>query len=99
MRCVMEHNKNENQMVNSPMDDSELSKEEQLAQIKKWLNWILIIAGFYFVATGYYGALLPLRNGGASAINGIVIFTGSIAIIGVVMIILGCRIFIKKTDQ
>lgn len=92
----MENDKKEINEESSLIEDSELSKEEQLMQIKRWLNWILIVAGLYFIATGYYGALLPLRNGGKEAINGIVIFTGIIAIIGIVMVVLGCRVFIKN---
>ncbi len=96
----MEHDKKINPVEVNQLNENGLSKEEELLQIKKWLNWILIIAGFYFVATGYYGAMIPLRDGGLEAVNGIVIFTGIIAIIGIVMIVLGCRIFMKnKPDQ
>lgn len=95
----MEGNKKEIMKERNAVEDNELSKEKQLVQIKKWFNWSLIITGIYFLVTGYYGALVPLREGGTDAINGIVIFTGIIALMGVVMIILGCRIFIKNNSD
>lgn len=58
------------------------------ASYRGWFSWILLVAGMYFGATGLSGAVLPVSSG--EQIDGLVIFTAIIGLIGLIMIAAGC---------
>lgn len=90
----------EEQKANSVTEDknktaSEKHESEELLNRKCWMGIVMIIAGMYFCATGLSGALMPLRQSGTEAIDGMVIFTGIIGILGLLIIIAGSVVFLK----
>lgn len=68
-------------------------ENEELQNRKRWLGIVLVIAGLYFCSSGMSGAVMPLRQSGSAAVDGVVIFSGIIGILGVLMIIIGGVIF------
>ena len=95
-KCEYMNEKRQKDKTEMKREEQEEKKEEGTLSTRRWMGTVLIIAGMYFGATGLSGAVLPLKDEGTAAVNGLVIFTGIIGILGIVMIAVGAYLFMKK---
>ena len=74
------------------------TKKEGEQQSVRWFGIVLIIAGFYFCATGLSGSVLPLYYEGENAMSLTVILTGIAGFIGIGMVVGGSVLFMRKRN-
>lgn len=82
-KCEYMNERRQKDKTEMEREEQEEKKEEGTLSTRRWMGIVLIIAGMYFGATGLSGAVLLLKDEGTAAVNGLVIFTGIIGILGI----------------